>query len=302
MRFTTYYSYQNSINYFNQAMAKGFDLNEHIAAGMKNMRPSDAPGNASLAVQQQAALARIGQYEAARNNVKGSLNFEEGVLNTVVNTITSAKSSLVQAGNADMMSEQDRDTMAQSLQSCRDSLLSLANSQNSSGNYIFSGFESSTPAFSDDGRYQGGSEARTIDVEDGYSMAAGHTGDSVFTHGGTSVFTELDNAIDALKDGSLSSDDLHKVLNSATTAMDTMLDNVGNVRSDLGANLKNIDDLSSRAATDTINLQNSLSQTVGNDVTSQVAMISQQSMAQYSLQAAMMAFKSMNSMNLFNLV
>ena len=302
MRFTTFYSYQNSVNYFNNAMGRGFDLNEHISAGMANMRPSDAPAKASTAVQLQTALGRISQFEAARTGVKASLSFEETTLNGVVNNITLAKSSIVKAGNADMMSQSDRDTMAQELQSYRDTLMSLANTRDSNGNYIFSGFKSDTPAFAADGTYQGSNRCSSAEIEDGYSVALGHTGDKVYSNGSDNVFDALDQAIAALQNGNIDQSTLHNALDKAGSVMDSMLDNVATVRSDLGSTLKTIDDLSASASTNTINIQKRLSETVGNDPKAQVGMISQQNMAQYSLQASTMAFQSMNSMNLFNLL
>ena len=82
------------------------------------------------------------------------------------------------------MSDADRESIATSLQGIYDTLVTLANSTDSNGNYLFAGYQTQSPAFAvnDAGElvYQGDGNVPTQQVSSTQTMASGDNGASIF--------------------------------------------------------------------------------------------------------------------------
>jgi flagellar hook-associated protein 3 FlgL len=90
---------------------------------------------------------------------------------------------LIQSAQTDTLSNSDRLTIAKELSSYADSLLSLGNTQDSNGEYIFSGMNVSVPSFVKQGNnfiYQGGFDPISIAVGPRISIQFNDSGFQVF--------------------------------------------------------------------------------------------------------------------------
>ncbi|MDW9225495.1 bacterial flagellin N-terminal helical region family protein [Burkholderia cepacia] len=90
---------------------------------------------------------------------------------------------MIQAGDGSL-SDSDRAAQATQLQGYRDQLLTLANSTDGSGNYLFSGFQSTTAPFSNAPgggvTYSGDTGTRQVQIADTRAISQGDNGANVF--------------------------------------------------------------------------------------------------------------------------
>lgn len=310
MRYTTYYSFQHNIGGLNNAMNLGNDINNRVSAGKMLIKPSDDPAGASMAITQQSAIASITQYSTARLYAQNKVALEDQTLTSVSNILTgNLKSKIVAAGDQ-TYSDEDRQALAKELEGIRDNLLDLANTKDSRGNYIFSGYKTDTKPFDDSGAYAGGTTAIMQKVSDTTDIQVSHTGDEVFMSGTSDdLFGALDKAITALNtpisgssDPDQAREDLQTALDGANNANNHVISNIGKIQAEVGVNLQQIDALNTSADTQMINLQSDYEQTVGSDPNTVITMVAKSQMAQFSLSASMMVFQTMQGMNLFNMI
>lgn len=90
---------------------------------------------------------------------------------------------LVQSAQNDTMNASDRNTIAQELKGYVDNLARIANTQDNNGEYIFSGINSNTPAYTKTANryvYQGSQEATYIAISAGHTVPYNESGLRIF--------------------------------------------------------------------------------------------------------------------------
>ena len=108
----------------------------------------DNPVAASQAVDVQTAVSTNTQYATNRSTATTSLGLEDTTLSSVTTTIQAIQTLMNKATNGSL-TDSDRASIAASLQTDRDQLMSLANTTDANGNYIFGGYQTSSPPFVD---------------------------------------------------------------------------------------------------------------------------------------------------------
>ncbi|WP_174848061.1 flagellar hook-associated protein FlgL [Yersinia artesiana] len=305
MRLSTQYMYQHNIDSLSKAMTSGNDIYMRLSAQRNLLTPSDDPAGASQAVIYQNALSNMNQFDTARLYAKDALQLEDNVLTSLGNILTKNLSEKIVAGGNGVHSDADRQALATELQGIRDNMLDLANSTNSSGRFIFAGFNTGTRPFLPDGSYVGGDSPMTQIVADSTEMQVGHTGRDVFMSGSADdLFVQLDKAIAALNtpvDTDADREALQQTLDSVNISIKKGIDNLGKVQAQVGTSLQQIDSLDLSSATQKINLESRLQETVGSDYDSIITLISQSKMTEFALSSSFMVFQSMQKMSIFNM-
>ncbi|WP_312239959.1 flagellar hook-associated protein FlgL [Pantoea sp.] len=305
MRLSTHYMYQHNIDSMSNAMTTGNDIYTRLSAQRVLLTPSDDPAGASQAVIYQNALSTLSQYDTAQLYAQDALEQEDNVLSSIGNIMTTNLSEKIVAGGDGAMSDADRQALATELQGIRDNLLDLANSKNSNGRYIFSGYKTGTEPFQEDGTYVGGDTPMMQNVADSTTMQVGHTGQDVFMSGSSDdLFAALDNAIAALNTPVTSDADrqaLQQTLDKTKKTINNGIDNLGKIQAEVGTNLQQIDSLALSSATQRINVESRLQETVGSDYGSIINLITESKMSDFALSSSMAVFQSMQKMNIFNM-
>ncbi|MBX8501129.1 flagellar hook-associated protein FlgL [Pseudomonas lijiangensis] len=159
------------------------DAAQEVSSGTKVVTPSDDSLAAAQAVNVRQAIAANEQYADSRSAITTSLSQEESTLDSINDAISSAMALVVQANNG-TLSDADRESIATSLQGVYDTLVTLANSTDSNGNYLFSGYQSQSPAFAVDAdgnmTYQGDDNVVTQQVSSTQTMASSDNGATIF--------------------------------------------------------------------------------------------------------------------------
>jgi len=131
---------------------------EQLSTGKQINKPSDAPDKASLITRLQSEMTRQASYQGNLNAVNIRLQAQETALTNTSDVMYRFKELAVQAAN-DTLSNADRNTISMEMIQLRDQILSMANSQDSNGNYLFAGSRVSQAPFGEDAKgrvvYQG---------------------------------------------------------------------------------------------------------------------------------------------------
>ncbi|WP_421512361.1 flagellar hook-associated protein FlgL [Enterobacter sp. JS8-1] len=300
MRLSTLYMYKNSAETMTKRMSQSNDVYLRMSAGKTLLKASDDPAAATDAVKQQDALAKLELYSNVRSRARGALEHQDNILNGVGNLLTTTLKEKIIAAKSDTYSAEDRRALGEEINGIRANLLDLANNRDASGNYIFSGFKTDTPAFDEVGNYRGGEEVRRQTVADGTEMQVSHLGREVFDD----IFTVLNDAVAALTadpDGADYDANLKAALSAASQAVDDGINRLGKAQAEIGTNLQQLDALDLSGAVlinDTIvKVQNA----IGSDTSKLVSLVSESQMSELAFNASMFVYKKMQSMNLFNM-
>ena len=143
-------------------------------------------------------LAQSQQFSTNANVVQANLNTEDSALSQVQNQLNSLRSLVLEA-NSGTLTPSNRQAIAAQAQQIQNGLLTLANTQNGNGEYIFGGFQVQSPPFTlsaTGATYNGDSGVRQVEIAAGQTVANGDTGDAVFNQikTGNGTFTVAANA------------------------------------------------------------------------------------------------------------
>lgn len=128
------------------------------------------------------ALAQSQQYVTNSDSAQTNLNVEDNALSQVQNQLQSLRDLALQANNG-TLTNSDRSAIAAQAVQIQNSLLSLANTTNGNGEYIFGGFAAQSQPFTSNpsgAAYNGDQGQRQVQIAAGQTVADGDSGDAVF--------------------------------------------------------------------------------------------------------------------------
>jgi len=183
-----------------------------LSTGKQINRPSDAPDKSSLITRLQSEMTRQASYQSNLNAVNVRLQAEDTALRNTSNVMYRFKELAVQAAN-DTLSTADRNTLSFEMIQLREQILSMANSQDSNGNYLFAGSRVAQQPFGEDAKgrvvYQGDQSRMLVPVGDNRQMNLNIPGSDVFVRLvrdddkgnkiGVGFFQALSDMVDAVK-------------------------------------------------------------------------------------------------------
>ncbi len=147
------------------------------------IKPSDAPDKSAQITRLKSAISRQESYVDTMNQVKDKLSQQESALDSATTIMARLKELTVQAAN-DTYQAADRKSIDIEVRELRDQLLSLANTQDINGNYIFSGTRVGKLAFAsnEQGRvvYQGDQTIAAAGIGDQTLVDTNRTGTQPF--------------------------------------------------------------------------------------------------------------------------
>ncbi|MFC7296938.1 flagellar hook-associated protein FlgL [Herminiimonas aquatilis] len=185
MRISTNTMYELGSRQISDLQTALFRTQQQVSSGMRILTPADDPVAAAAALGMDQALAINDQFALNRSNAKSALSEEESILQSVNSLLQSVKDVVVGAGNGALDDEQ-RKMYATQLRNNFDELMSLANSRDSSGNYIFAGYQTTVQPYTQSAtgaNYGGDQGQRMLQVGAARQMAVGDAGSTVFEAG-----------------------------------------------------------------------------------------------------------------------
>jgi len=183
MRISTLQAFNNGVAGLQRNYANATRTQEQISTGNRILTPADDPVASVRLLQLEQQQNVLGQYDANLTAAKNSLTQEEVTLNSVNTVLQRVRELAVQAGNGGLSAE-DRKSIAAELTEREDELLSLMNTRNARGEYLFSGFQGKTQPFVRDGEgsysYQGDEGQRKLQIASSLNIAISDNGKSIF--------------------------------------------------------------------------------------------------------------------------
>ncbi|MDI1362219.1 flagellar hook-associated protein FlgL [Methylotenera sp.] len=304
MRISTNSIYQSGITRIGNIQSEQAKLQEQISTGRRISSPSDDPVAAARALEISSAQSANTKFADTRQTAQLKLNTLESNLTSVTNLLVSTQSTLVGAGNA-TLSDTERGFIASELKGSLDALIGLANTQDASGNYLYAGFKSSTTPFvanAAGATYAGDSNQQLLQVDSQRQMAVNATGDNVFQGNGNDVFAALSKLVTLLNTpitNAATQAAYNTGISTAITSLKGSVDNVLNVRADIGAKLNEIDNLDTAGSDRALQYSKSLSDLQDTDYASALSDFAKQ---QTIMEAAQKSFVELSSLSLFKLI
>ena len=297
MRISTQLIFETASNRMSDLQNRLQKTQEQIGSGRRILSPADDPVAATRALDITQSQSINSQYGVNRQYAKSTLGQVETTLAGVTSLMQDVKDTITAAGNG-TLNDNQRGFMATELNGRLQQLLGLANSRDAAGNYLFSGFQSNTPAFvqtATGATYQGDQGLQRLQVDATRQMATSSPGSTVFQSGGQDVFATLTDLVNLLNTPGTAG--LAAGLATANANMDSALDSVLTVRASVGANLQELDALDNVGEDRNLQYSKALSELQDLDYVQALTQLTQQ---QVTLEAAQKSFVKTSSLSLFN--
>jgi flagellar hook-associated protein 3 FlgL len=182
MRITQGMEQSQFLTSLNQLESNIASTQNGISTGLSFTTASQDPVAAGLVSGYNQVLAQSQQYTSNGQSAQGSLNVEDGALTQVQSQLQSLRDLALEANNA-TESGANLGAIATQVQQIQQSLLSIANTQDGSGNYIFAGYSTQTQPFAltaAGATYSGDQGQREVQLAAGQTLTVGDNGDLVF--------------------------------------------------------------------------------------------------------------------------
>jgi len=298
MRISTSLIFQQGVNAMLDQQTALAKTQQQLATGQRILKPSDDPSAATRVLELDQLVDTLQQYQRNSDYGEARLKLEESVLSDVGDVLQRVRELAVRANN-DTLSAGDRNAIAVEVRTSLDAVLQLANSTDATGEYLFSGYQTGTQPFSDNGAgsfsYNGDQGERSLQIGPTRQVSVGDSGDQVFMRvddgaGGVSdMFSVLyDFALDL---------EANNPSTTTLTRLDSAIDEVLTTRASIGARLNTID--SQRNMNDSFDLllQQNRSALEDLDYAEAVSRFERQLLA---LQASQQSFIKIEGLSLFN--
>ena len=298
--------FDSSIAQMNLKQSNVAEMQAKLASGKQLVKPSDDAHQAALIQRLNSAMQRQDVFERSLDGADSRLATEETALMGAENLLQRIRELAIQGSN-DTLNDADRNIIANEVGHLRDSLFSLSNTQDTSGNYIFSGTAVNNPAFvlggDGDITYQGNQNQTSIDISETRQVAINRPGDKVFssvaraTGGGGSesidffkVLSDFSNALTTGNDAGLA---------QGLTEISALTGDIAVSLADLGGRMNTIDSQRDVLADTKLRYQNLLSNAQDLDYATAVTKLSAQIL---SLEAAQASFAKISQLSLFDYI
>lgn len=183
MRISTLQAFNNGVTGLQRNYANATRTQEQISTGNRILTPADDPVASVRLLQLEQQQNVLSQYKSNLTAADNSLTQEEVTLNSVNTVLHRVRELALRAGNGSLEAE-DRKSIAAELREREDELLSLMNTRNARGEYLFSGFQGKTQPFvrGPDGSYsyEGDEGQRKLQIASSLNIAISDSGKAVF--------------------------------------------------------------------------------------------------------------------------
>lgn len=297
-----------------------YKLTNQMSAGTSILTPEDDPVAAAkvVVVTQSQNVNKL--YSANQGTASTTLATLDSTLSNIYDELNSIYTAAVEAGNG-AYSDSQRADIATELSERLDNLISLANTQDGEGRYIFGGTKSTTQPFTLNSSadssvdynastnsyvtYNGNDASQTLQVGSSQFVTLNETGSDVFMRvkdssgnaTGASVFDAVQNMVEYLNTSGAdpSSTDYTTALSNISSAMDTIAVRLASV----GARESALEGMMTVSSERDVNYEDQLSSLQDLDYKQAASDLAQKKL---QLEAAQSAFSSTAKLSLFDYI
>ncbi len=184
MKISSSYLYNRSLQNIQTAQSDVAKTREQIATGKSLVRPSDDTSKLRNIEMLESQVRKLDSFDRNAAYLEDRYGLEETVLSSASDILIRVKELAIQAAN-DTLSVADRDIIAVEVSSLRDEILSIANTRDVEGNYIFGGGKTDTQAFVKSNvtgkvSYQGDNRETSIAISNERALTKNRDGTTIF--------------------------------------------------------------------------------------------------------------------------
>ena len=269
-----------------------------LATGKRVMTAADDPLAAVRNLQLGDQLARLDQYQKNVDTASSRLDQEEGVLASSADLLQRVRELAVNGLNA-TNGPAELKSLAFEVREHLDQLLNLANTRDANGEYLFSGYQGDTEAYTADGvgnfSYNGDQGQRHLQISSSRQIAVADHGVRVFegiataAGGVASTFDILYNFAESLNAGSPDPDIL--------TDIDAALNRTFDVRAEVGSRLRSLEDQRNTNSAVALHFEGERSDIMDLDYAEAISRFNQQLLA---FETSQQVFSKVQGLSLFD--
>lgn len=305
MKISTSFMFDRAIERITDQQTQLSTSQAQMAQGKRILTPSDAPDKAAAIARLRGEIDRQDGHANTLQVAQERFSAEETALSSVTDVLIRMKELGVQAANG-TLSSMDRKSVAAELRTLRAQLLSMANSRDDTGNYLFSGTRVTTQPFAENALgqviYQGDQTQTSVPAGTQRTVAYTRSGTDVFsrvlrdgstgaTPGSASFFDALDQFVAAV-DGSQS-----QGIQTGLADLGQMVDNISLAQAKNGSDQSVVRSQLDVISETTLRLKSSLSDIEDLDYATALANMNKRVL---SLQATMSSFSKVTQLNVFD--
>ena len=293
------------------------DLQIQGASLKKLEKPSDSPINTTKVFDLNAKLSNNKQYVRDAEVAKNFLDTSERALERVNNIISRAKEITI-AQSSDFYGPGIRKNVAVEVRQLMNEVLSISNTQ--AGNrYIFSGFQTDSPPFKNDGTYLGDfgkiqleigknffipiningarvftgvtSEKNILNNQNTRELSTIQKTDNKFVPANTNLFTQLKILANALENND------SKLIQSTILPLDNIFNRIITIRTSIGSTMNSINNSNHSIENENVNIKTQRSRLQDSDI---AELFSDLTRLKASLRASYQASDTLINQNLLN--
>lgn len=305
MRVSTVQMHEQALRAMQDQQSRVNRTEQQVSSGLRVLQPSDDPIAASRILNLQENIDVIDQFSKNAGLADSHLGTADVAYDGVTNNLQRIRELIVQ-GNNDTNAFEDRQAIATELDERLKELVSLANTRDGNGEYIFAGSRVGTKPFEIVAgaiAYSGDQLPRLLAVGEGTQVTVRDSGDQVFLRvdgGNRDMFTMVQDVITTLR--TPQPDDaaraaFHTAMDTGLTDMDSAISHASGLRATIGSRMNTIDSQKSINDDFKLHLQTVMSETRDLDY---AEAISRFNLQLTSLQAAQQAYVKVQNLSLFN--
>jgi len=296
MRISTNTIYQLSTSQMTALQEKISQTSQQASTGKKVMTPQDDPVGSAKLLEAKQAISINDQYSVNRNALKYTIGIANVALDGVQDVMQSMNEQIVSLGNATLGST-NRQSIALTIQSQLDQLVSLSNTKDAAGYYIFSGYKSDTASInSTTYAYGGDANNAVIQVDSSTQLGLGVNANTMFS---TGFLAQVKTSIDVLSNSASTDAQIATAITDLSTKFSASQITVNASQVTLGTSenrLTSMDSIGSERALAYKDIVSSLEDVDYNKVLSDLAR------QQLQLQVAQKTFTQISNLSIFNYI
>jgi flagellar hook-associated protein 3 FlgL len=182
MRVTQSLEQSQFLTAINQLESNLSTTQNQISTGLSFTTAAQNPVAAGLVTDYNQVLTQSQQFVTNSNSAQTSLNTEGSALTQMQTSLQSLRDLALEANNSSE-SPQDLSAIATQATQIQNTLLSIGNTQDGNGNFIFAGFSTQTQPFAlsaTGATYSGDQGQRQVQIAPGQTVVVGDNGNLVF--------------------------------------------------------------------------------------------------------------------------
>jgi flagellar hook-associated protein 3 FlgL len=279
-RISTLQFTQSGINTIHKNQSHMNNLMAQISSGQRtDLDPIEKVQKLSynVSISNKAQQIRNGE------TVLPGLETQESALDGLTEQLMQLHETMISAQNPILRNEP---SLKETISGIKKDILALANTQDSEGNYVFSGYKSQTKPFPDLNTYDGDQGVRKIRIGDNTTVNVNITGEKVITTNLKDAFDKIENL-------------LNNGVNDPTmiSSVQKALEDISLQRTVTGTNMKRIDEAKNINEDLTIEYKERLSQVADADM---LKLVSELSASKTAMEASLKSYSMIQNLSLFN--